>query len=531
MASLRVGVAPGDRGLSAPPALARLAARTSRLGGWRRYALAFTLGAVAVPALPPVHFVPALAPSFVGLLWLAQGARIGGLLALGFAFGLGYFTVGLYWVANALLTKPDQFGLVAPLAPVGLALILAPFLSLPVVATRLARPGGIGQVIVFAAAWTAAEWLRSWLFTGFPWNLIGTVWTFAPAMLQPAAVVGVYGIGLVTVIAAAMPAVLTWPAIGRGRAVTAVTVALLVPVAAGGAGAWRLDRAGDAAAVEGIRLRLVQPNIPQGVKWQADLVDAHLLDQVRLGSLDVGPPPTHVIWSEVAAPMFLAESPERLALVGAHTPAGGLTLLGTLRRSPPGHPFRLWNSLIAIDPDGAVVGSYDKSHLVPFGEYMPLRPLVDIASATGFADFSAGSGITTLRLPDLPPVSPLICYEAIFPAAVADPRARPDWLLNITNDGWYGYSAGPFQHLAAARLRAVEEGLPLVRVANTGISALIDPYGRIIRSLGLGERGVLDGELPQKLGEPTIYARLGNFPVLACAGLLLLFGALLSRRS
>jgi apolipoprotein N-acyltransferase len=272
-----------------------------------------------------------------------------------------------------------------------------------------------------------------------------------------------------------------------------------------------------------VRLRLVQPNIAQDVKWRPDLLDANLADQIRLGALPLETAPTHILWSEVAAPMFIDRHPERLAAIAEATPEEGLTILGTLRRTPEGQPFEIWNSLIAVAPDGTAVGHYDKSHLVPFGEYMPLRGLLDIANFTiGFADFSAGAGITTLRLPNTPPFSPLICYEAIFPGAVVAGGERPQWLLNITNDGWYGNSAGPYQHLAAAQMRAVEEGLPMVRVANTGISAIVDPFGRIVRYLGLGARGILDGALPQALPRGTFYARWGNGPVLVLAGVLLL---------
>ena len=223
-----------------------------------------------------------------------------------------------------------------------------------------------------------------------------------------------------------------------------------------------------------------------------------------MGAAPGGPAPTHVIWPEASAPLFLAHDLERLRLVGEFTPPGGLTLLGTLRTSPPGvDPFQVWNSMLAVDPSGAVVGSYDKSHLVPFGEFMPLRSVLGLGSvAGGSTDFSTGPGVQTLRLPGLPPVGPLVCYEVIFPGAVTDRSDRPEWLLNLTNDGWYGISAGPYQHLVAARLRAVEEGLPVVRVANTGISAVIDPVGRVLVRAGLG-RARCPGFHAAAAAEPT----------------------------
>jgi apolipoprotein N-acyltransferase len=508
-----------------------------QLRGWRRLAVAALFGALAVPALPPLYVVPVLVPAFIGFLWLADGAGSRRAAAgVGYAFGLGYFTAGLYWVANALLTRAEEFGWLAPVAPVGLAAILAPFVILPALLCRLGGRGSPGQVLLLAGGWTLAEWLRSWVLTGFPWNLVGSVWAFSPEMLQVTAWLGVYGLSLLTVTAAAMPVVLAgrMPRPGRRWLWPAVPLVLLAACWAGGA--VRLDRAGPTAAVatvDGVRLRLVQPNISQSIKWRRDLLDAHLLAQTEMGTAPPAqgePTPTHVIWSEVAAPLFLLEDPERLALVAGHTPPGGLTMLGTLRRTPAGQPFRLWNSLIAVDGDGGVAGAYDKSHLVPFGEYMPLRSILGIGNFTmGLVDFTAGPGIATLRLPGLPPVSPLICYEAIFPAAVARPDDRPAWLLNLTNDGWYGHSAGPYQHLAAAQLRAVEEGLPLVRVANTGISAVIDPWGRVRTRLGLGERGFIDADLPQPLSRPTVYAGTGNLPVIILAMAAAIAGALMRR--
>jgi len=522
----------GLRGVRAP--MMRLWAWIVRTSGWRRWLLAFLLGVIAVAAMPPIHFVPALIPSFVGLLWLLRGAKSTAAVAVtGLIFGIGFFTAGLYWVANALLTQPDSIALLAPLAPLGLSLLLAPFLMIPALATRFVRAGSVSEVAVFAAAWTIAEWLRSWVLTGFPWNLIGTVWSFSPPMMQMASVTGVYGLSLLTVLAAAIPAVLIGSYAQRWFAVRSVLVCFGLIGLVWIAGAVRLHQAGPVAVHDHVRLRLVQPNIPQSIKWDRSLRDRHLRDQATLGALSQGRPVTHVIWSEVSAPLFLTEDADRLAYLGTMTPPDGLTILGTLRRTPPAQPLALWNSLVAVDHDGHAVGSYDKSHLVPFGEYMPLREITGLANfILGFTDFTPGSGVTTLYLPGTPPVSPLICYEVIFPGAVVNTstRPRPEWLINLTNDGWYGHSAGPYQHLAAAQMRAVEEGLPLVRVANTGVSAIIDPYGRIRQSLGLGVRGIVDGDLPKAVPDPTWYARFGNIPILVLSGFVLICGTLLWRR-
>lgn len=500
--------------------------------GWRRIALASALGALAVLALPPLYIIPVLLPAFAGLIWLIDGTRSWrSALLTGFFFGLGYLTAGLYWVANALLTKPEEFGLVAPIAPLALAAILAPWPAIASALARLVPRAGSGRVLVFAGAWTLMEWVRGWAFTGFPWNLIGSVWAFSDVMLQGASLVGTYGLSLATVTAAAMPAIMARPGKSPRRRWAPVLAAACPLLLLFVFGQVRIALIGEIGNAEGVQLRLVQGNIPQTLKWRKELVDQHLLSQIRLGQGPGDPLPTHIFWSEAAAPLFLSRDPDRLRQIGQATPPGGLTLLGTLRTTSPGAPkFEVWNSMLAVDDQGRIVDWYDKTHLVPFGEYMPLRSILNLGSvAGGTTDFSRGDRLRTLRLPGLPPVGPLICYEVIFPAQVVDPRDRPAWLLNLTNDGWYGNSTGPYQHLVAAQLRAVEEGLPVVRVANTGISAIIDPLGRVQTSLGLDEQGVLDGPLPLPL-DPTLFGVTGPWMALALAALMIASGYYLNGR-
>jgi len=525
-------VAAAGRGVATPVGIIdRLYAATVASSGWRRIVLALLLGALAVGALPPLYFWPALIPAFAGLLWMIEGRKgWRSAFVTGWLFGLGYFTAGLYWIANALLTKPEQFGWLAPFAVLGLAASQALFPGLAAALTRISGARGTGRVLVFAGLWTGCEWMRSWAFSGFPWNLIGSVWTASDGMIQVTAVVGTYGLGLVTVAAAAMPAALAGDGARRRRSWAAVACGFAALLAIWVGGLVRLQAAGEAEAVAGVRLRLVQPAIPQNLKWKPELLDRNLALQMRMGIGPADEAPTHIIWGETAAPLFLEEDAERRAVIGEFTPPGGLTITGTLRRTPPGVPFRVWNSLQAVDGKGDIVATYDKSHLVPFGEYVPFRSVLNFAKVTsGTTDFSSGSGTTTLRLPGLPPVSPLICYEIIFPGHVVDRQDRPQWLLNLTNDAWYGRSSGPYQHFAASRLRAVEEGLPLVRAANNGISAIVDPYGRVVAQLGLDEQGVVDGPLPRPLVKPTVYARTGNWLVLMVAVAAIGMGLLISR--
>lgn len=499
----------------------RLRMAVATLRGWRRFAVAFVAGALAAAAMPPLHAVPLLVPAFVAVLWLldAPAGRRQSALAVGWWFGLGFFVAGLYWVANAFQVAAVPIGWAGPPAVVGLAGLLALFTAAATWLTRLTAARGIALVVAFAASWTVAEWLRSWVLTGFPWNLVGTVWVFSDAMMQATAAIGTYGLGFFTIIAAAMPAALAVPGVRQRLALGAMAASLALLAILWAGGALRLALAGEAGAVDGVRLRLVQPNISQAMKWRRELLDDHLALHLALSTQPATPPPTHIVWSETAAPAFLDEDDARRQLIAAATPESGLTLVGTLRRTPPGEPFRVWNAMQAVDARGTIVATYDKVHLVPFGEYIPLRHVLGIGKLTaGSTDFSTGPGLTTLHLAGLPPVSPLICYEAIFPGDVIERGDPPRWLLNLTNDAWYGRSAGPYQHFAAVRLRAVEEGLPIVRVANTGISAIVDPYGRVIAHLGLEEQGTIDSPLPRALDHRPPYARYGDLIPLALAG-------------
>jgi len=505
----------------APSFFARLQAACGRVAGWRRALLAAALGALSVFALPPGNLVFLLIPAFTGLFWLIdQRESAKGALIDGWWFGFGFFAVGLYWISFAFLVKPEQFAWMIPVAVFGFSGFLALF---PAAASALYRTTvgkrvsprtteGAGRVLVFAALWTAAEWVRGWILTGFPWNLIGTAWSFSDAMLQTAALTGVYGLSLLTVSIAAMPAVLGFGDSDGNRGRRPVIAAALILALVWTGGAVRLASA-DGGEVPGVRFRLVQPNIDQKIKWLPELRDRHIVTQARMSlqppqESDL-PTPTHVIWAEAAAPLFLARSQSRLALVGQAAPIGGQVITGAIRADKVG---RIYNSLHAIGGDGKITATYDKSHLVPFGEYVPFREILKFAKVTpGGRDYSAGPGPTTLRIPGLPTVSPLICYEAVFSGRVVDASERPHWLLNLTNDGWYGRTAGPYQHFTAARMRAVEEGLPLVRVANTGISGVVDAYGRVTASLGLGRIGVVDAGLPRRLEKQTPYGALGDW--------------------
>ncbi|PKU23326.1 apolipoprotein N-acyltransferase [Telmatospirillum siberiense] len=490
--------------------LAGAALRLAHQHGWRRRGLAVLLGVLAALALPPIHALPLLWIAFPGLILLLDGGS-GGRQAFtdGCWFGFGHFSLGLYWISYALLVDPVRFGWLVPVAVFGLGGLLGLFVGAATFFARRLAPPGVPRVLALALAWVLFEWVRSWIFTGFSWNLIGSVWMPVLPVVQFAAVAGTYGLGLLTVAAAAMPALLVRPSRSHRSAVVA---SLLVLAMVAVWGSVRLADGG-VPTVTGVRLRLVQPNIEQTLKWKPEMRMAHLQEHLDLTLSPGWDKVTDVIWSETAAPSFLERDGVARSLIAAVTPPGGLLITGAVRGTPPGvEPFRVWNSMLALTRQGDIAATYDKAHLVPFGEYVPLHSLLPLDKITaGSVDFTPGPGVSTLLLPGLPPAGPLICYEVIFPGEVVDRTHRPGWLLNLTNDGWYGISAGPYQHFAAARLRAVEEGLPLVRAANTGISGVIDPYGRVLARLPLGTRGILDADLPTPLPAEMPFARFGLF--------------------
>jgi len=515
--------------------LQRLGAAVRGLHGWRRFVVALLAGALATAALPPFHIVPVLLLVLPCLVWLLDGARSWrGAFAVGWSFGLGYFAAGLYWIGNAFMVYAETVGWAAAPAVALLAAGLALFPALTGSLYRALAPDrGAGRILLLAALWTAVEWLRGHILTGFPWNLIGYVWADTPAVAQLAALFGVYGLSFVTVAVTAMPAVLADGGTGIRFRLWAVAGAATLIALVGLGGALRLAGV-ETAYVPDVRLRLVQPNIPQGSKWDADLAEMHFARHLALSVAKGEARPTHILWPESAVPFLLERTPEALERIAKVVPPGGLVVTGAMRATAPGEaPFRIWNSVRAIDGNGRITATYDKFHLVPFGEYVPFRGLVSMAKLTvGDTDFSAGPGPRTLEIAGAPPVSPLVCYEGIFPAAVTEPGARPAWLLNVTNDGWYGMSTGPHQHLAQTRLRAIEEGLPLVRVANTGISAVTDPYGRMLERLELGRQGFIDSRLPAPLPGGTVYGRYGDAaPALLLASVALVVAGLRRARS
>jgi len=493
--------------------------------------------------MAPFHAWPVLAVTLTVLVWLIDGicvARGGGwrlrlrrAATVGWWFGFGYFLVGLYWTGHAFLVDAERFAWLLPFAismlPAGMGLYYALAAALAVV---LWRPGA-ARVIGFALAIFAAEYLRGTLFGGFPWIALGYGLAAGDAMMQGGSLIGLFGLTLIAAAAFASPAALWGPAgaldvTARGRAALPALMALLL-VAAGLWGQHRLASA-DSGAVPGVRLRIMQPNIPQSEKWRdnsRNWVFETYLDVSRYGTGAKGPDPlagvTHLIWPESAFPFLLEQTPSALESLAELLPAGAVFVTGAMRAEPDAslaRGFRVYNSVFVMDEEAKILAVYDKTHLVPFGEYLPFQSAMEaigIAQLTGIeGGFDAGRGPRLMRAPGGPAFAPLICYEIVFPGAALDAAERPGWMINLTNDGWFGRSTGPYQHLHQARLRAVEEGLPVVRVANTGVSAVIDAHGRLLASLPLGRAGAFDSDLPQAIAPPP-YARWPRLIELAVA--------------
>ena len=498
--------------------------------GLRRWLLAFAAGALSALAMAPFDGWPVLFLTFPVLVWLIDGAggRWGGVAragASGWWFGFGYFVAGLYWIGYAFLVDARTFGWLLPFAVIGLPAVLAVYTGLGTALARLAWTRGPTRILALGAALTATEWLRGHLFTGFPWNAFGYALTAPLALAQSAGVIGIWGLTFIAVVVFASPATLTddraparWPWLP-------LALGLATLAALAGFGALRLAH-NPTRLVDKVHLRIMQPNLPQDARFnyaaRKQVMDRYVALSEQGSPHDV----THLIWPESPFPFFLTREPDALAQIAKLLAPRTVLITGAMRLAEPAdraHP-QVFNSIYAIGPDGAVVGLYDKLHLVPFGEYLPFERLLDSLGLQELTEqqggFRAGTRRRLLAIPGAPPALPLVCYEIIFPGDVAPQGPRAGWIVNVTNDGWFGISTGPYQHFQQARVRAIELGLPLVRAANTGVSAVVDPVGRVVKSLPLGRAGVLDAPLPRPVAEP-IYARVGDAPAFVMVALAL----------
>jgi apolipoprotein N-acyltransferase len=497
--------------------------------GWKRAVIALIAGALSALAMAPFNAWPVLFLTFPVMVWLIDGAgagRWGGVPAAALAgwwFGLGYFVPGLYWIGYAFLVDASTFAWLLPFAVLGLPAYLALFTAFGFALARLIWTRDASRVIALAATLTMSEWLRGHVLTGFPWNAFGYALTEPLALAQAASLIGLWGMTFLSVAIFASPAALIDGSSRGRRPWIAPVLALTLLIAMGIFGSVRLALR-PTSPVANVKLRIMQPNLQQDVRFNYSAKAEVMQKYLTLSDRASGPQSTGVrdasilIWPESAFPFFLTHEADAMAQIAALLPKGTVLITGSVRAPdvPPGTRItRAYNSVYVIDHDGSVLSIYDKLHLVPFGEYLPYQPFLEKLGLEQLTKvqggFIPGTRRRSMEIPNAPRALPLICYEAIFPGDVASRDDRPGWIVNLTNDGWFGISTGPYQHLQQARVRAIEEGLPVVRAANTGISAVIDPLGRIVARLGLGLEGVLDSSLPSAI-PPTIYARTGDIP-------------------
>jgi apolipoprotein N-acyltransferase len=494
----------------------RLAGKVMLLSGWSRIALAVFAGAIGALALPPFGIFATLFISFTLLVWLIDGStgnpgggaasRLRAAFVIGWLFGFGYFVANLWWLGNALLVDAEEFAWALPLAVFGLPAYLAIFYGLATALARAVWSDGIGRLAALAAAFGVAEWLRSFVLTGFPWNAIAYGAMPVPLMMQSDAVLGIFGVTVLAVFVFSAPALF---GTGKGK-IIGLAVAVLLAAAHVGFGAWRLNVADEKlASGDGKKttIRIVQPMIDQAQKLddtnRTEIFEEHL--RLTAAPLKDGEArPDIVVWPETSVPFILTENPDALARIAEVLEDGQVLVTGAVRSENAGAGVapRYYNSIYVIDSDGQITSAADKVHLVPYGEYVPYESILaslGITEAIAMpGGFTAASSRSLLTLPGGALLYPLICYEAIFPSEIGPDVERTSAILNVTNDGWFGATPGPYQHFQQARLRAVENGMFLIRGANTGISAVVDPFGRVVQGLGYNQKGVIDASIGGK---------------------------------
>lgn len=545
----------------------RLGGCISEAAGWRRGALAFAAGSVSVLAMAPLFLWPVLFLTMPTLVWLIDGsgescrgatqestaraarAAVGRAAVAGWWFGFGYFAAGLFWIGEAFLVEADKFAWLLPFAVTLMPAGLAFFTASAAATARLLWMRGPARVLVLAISLAAAEWLRGHVLTGFPWNVLGYALTYPLPLMQSAAVLGIYGLTLWAVVIFASPLVLAADIRAAGRWRQGFLVAAIPLAVLWAFGAWRLAST-PAPVMEGTRLRVVQPSVSQRDKWRAEKQGEIFQDHLALSRQDATGRQddltgiTHLVWPEAAMPFLPLNTPDALAAIGELLPAHAQLITGALRvadtrvaglggvaDTTPARR-RAYNSLMVFGEGGGLSALYDKIHLVPFGEYLPFQETLESIGLEQLTRVRGGFSVgdeprPLISVAGLPPIAGLICYEAIFPSAVVQGSDRPGLLVNVTNDGWFGNTSGPYQHFHQSRVRAVEEGIPLVRAANNGISAVIDADGRVLARLALNERGTIDSVVPG-VRPPTVYARFGDWVFLVNA---IVFAALALWRS
>jgi apolipoprotein N-acyltransferase len=490
-----------------------LAGKIASLSGWRRALVAFISGAIATLTQPPFDIFIAGFIAFPLLVWLMDGAvpdankgpikRFFPVGLIGWWFGFGYFVSGLWWIGSALLVDARQFAWAIPLAVLGLPAFLAIFYGLAAMIARLLWSDGMGRIFAVALGFGFTEWLRTFVFTGFPWNALGYAAMPTPMMMQSVEIIGLVGMSALAALVFSAPVLLS----GGKLAKTGMGLAALLVAAHIGFGFWVLS---NAPALDTDRttlsIRIVQPSISQSLKWDNNerrAIFDKFIAMTEQAPKNGNPRPDVVIWPETAVPYILSSTPEALARIADVVGDDQVLLTGAVREElVPRRDPRYYNSILTINGDGKIIDYTDKVHLVPFGEYLPFEQILrslglqEIVEMPG--GFTAAKARHAINVMEGQTFLPLICYEAIFPDELSYTGRKVTAIVNVTNDAWYGDTPGPYQHFRQAQVRSVEQGLPLVRSANNGISAVVDAYGRIIEQLPLDAVGVIDAYLPEE---------------------------------
>lgn len=475
--------------------------------------LSFFAGAAAALIFPPFTGMWQGYVAFVLFLVLLLGKEHSKkeLFWLSYWFGFAFYAVGFIWINNALLIDDNKFAEYVPLVFMATGLFFGLFTGIPALAAAWGK-NIYARGLLFCCAFVGFEWIRSFIFTGFPWNLLGTAFSFDPRLIQGAAHIGTYGLSFMLLLLLCGAAFLLYGAVKRQFCAGALLFIFIPTIFLfWAAGTYQPAEQGE------ITVRLVQPSIPQTFKWHPALAYKNFRQYIDLSKSKPLDGVTMVVWGETASPYFLDRDDEHRQEITEAIPNGGFLITGLLRAGIINGEVVPYNSLFVLDKSGEVKDYYDKAHLVPFGEYLPFRAylpdfMTPVANVVG--DLGQGEPFKNLQVQGLPLMGGAICYESIFPKGVINPKSKPEILLVLANDGWYGVSAGPYQHLAAAQMRAVEEGITVIRSANTGISAVILPNGDTIGGIGLNEEGVSDVVLPKVLAKNTMYGRYGNIVLL-----------------
>lgn len=490
-----------------------------------KYFLTFLCGAVAALSMQPYNLFPAL---FIGLsgFWIILSSvmrKRDGYIS-GFLFGLGYFLTGIWWVGNALLVGGNPYLWALPLAVLGLQSLLALY---PMIAGGLivtyASGRSFSSFLFFVAVMGLFEWIRGHALTGFPWNLFGMAWADYLPMAQSVSVLGIYGLSLLSILIASAAGFLIKGNMARQHKIYLCVSLIALSGALFFFGQYRLDT-NQTEYHNSTSVRVISPNIPQDDKWNPILYSENFVKTIDsmnpfFGTNDQNTAQTRILVLPETAfhhNIFRDEQAREILRDTLNQYKGDVFLFtGALRTDidVTTNEKNYYNSLIAYDRDLNIIKTFDKAHLVPFGEYIPFQKYIPIGPVTSFEGMKHGEGLTTWNIPNVPPVSPLVCYEIIFPSSVISKNQTPraEWIVNATNDAWYGISPGPYQHLAQTRMRAIEEGVPVIRSANTGISSVIDSYGRILYSSELYKTEAFETLLPKAIPQPLLYARFGDW--------------------